>query len=280
MDINGIKFNKMNCSGNDFIIINNMDKKFDTDTFKKYVPYICKRKLSVGADGLIILEPSENVDFKWRFFNSDGSEAEMCGNGARCASKFSVINNISPNKLRFETLAGIIEADVYEHSVKIKMTPPHDIKIDYKILIDGKKYYISSINTGVPHVVKFVKELENYDVKKMGREIRYNTIFQPSGTNVNFVSVEDRQTIKIRTYERGVEDETLACGTGSVASAIIAYKKGFMKLPIYVKNMGGEIIKIDINQINDIQYDVFLEGEVANIYEGVLLIDSVKAFKG
>ncbi len=276
MNIEEIKFVKMNGSGNDFIIINNMKKSFSSDEFRKYVPLICRRKFSVGADGVIILEPSSTCDFKWRFFNSDGSEAEMCGNGSRCAAKFAYLENIAGKNLKFETLAGIIEAEVKDDTVKVLMTKPYDLKLDYEIIINDKKYFISSINTGVPHVVKFVKELENYDVKKMGKLIRYHDIFLPNGTNVNFVSIESKNTIKIRTYERGVEDETLACGTGSVASALVAYKKGFVTPPILVKNMGGEILIIDFIEKNGSFEKVFLEGDANLVFKGKLCKDSIK----
>ena len=276
MNIKGLKFTKMNGSGNDFIIINNMNKVFSSDEFRKYVPLLCRRKLSIGADGVIILEPSSNADFKWRFFNSDGSEAEMCGNGSRCAAKYAYLNKIAGKKLKFETLAGIIEAEIKDENVKVLMTDPFDAKIDYEIEINGKNYYISSINTGVPHVVKFVKELENYDVKKMGRLIRNHELFAPNGTNVNFVSVIDRNTLKIRTYERGVEDETLACGTGSVAAALIAYLKCFVEEPVKVINMGNEILTIYFEENNKKFTKVFLEGDAKLVYEGTIFEDAIK----
>jgi len=274
MIFKGIEFYKMNGSGNDFIIIDNMKKKISSDEFRKYIPAICRRKLSVGADGVIIIEPSAIADFKWRFFNSDGSEAEMCGNGSRCAAKFAYMKNICKNKLKFETLAGIIEAEVKEDCVKVLMTTPFDLKLDYEIYIDNNKYFISSINTGVPHVVKSVKELENYDVNKMGRKIRYHEIFQPNGTNVNFVSVINRNTLRIRTYERGVEAETLACGTGSVAAALIAYKKGFVKKPVNVENSGNETLVIYFEETENDFNKVFLEGDAKLVYEGRLMEDA------
>ncbi len=276
MNIEKIKITKMNGSGNDFIIINNMDKSISAEEFRKYVPLICRRKLSVGADGVIIIEPSTKCDFKWRFFNSDGSEAEMCGNGSRCAAKFAYLEGISGRKLKFETLAGIIEAEVKDETVKVLITKPYDIKLDYEIVIEDRKYFISSINTGVPHVVKFVKELENYDVKKMGKLIRNHQIFQPNGTNVNFVTCEGKNTLKIRTYERGVEDETLSCGTGSVASALISYLKGFVNKPVYVKNMGGETLIIDFIEENGEFKKVYLEGDARLVFKGNLCYDSIK----
>ena len=276
MKLTRLEFTKMSGSGNDFIIIDNMDKKFSTDEIKKFIPLLCRRKLSIGADGFIILEPSAIADFKWRFFNADGSEAEMCGNGSRCAAKFAYFNKIAPANLKFETIAGIIEAEVKKNTVKVLMTKPFNLKLDYEIYINNKKYYISSINTGVPHVVKFVKELENYDVYRMGKLIRFHELFQPNGTNVNFVSVENNYTLNIRTYERGVEDETLACGTGSVAAALIAYKKGFVKKPVNVNNRGGETLVIDFTGNNNDFEKVYLEGDAKFIYKGTILEDAIQ----
>jgi diaminopimelate epimerase len=276
MKVTGVEFTKMNGSGNDFIIINNMNKIFSSDEFRRYVTSICRRKLSIGADGVIILEPSAVADFKWRFFNADGSEAEMCGNGSRCAAKYAFEHGISEKFLKFETLAGIIEAEIKDKSVKVLITKPFNLQMDYEIFIKDKKYFVSSINTGVPHVVKFVKELENYDVEKMGKLIRYHEFFQPNGTNVNFVSVESRDTLQIRTYERGVEAETLACGTGSVAAALIAYKKSFVKKPVKVKNQGGETLVIDFTEENGSFGKVFLEGDAKFVFQGKILEDALQ----
>ncbi len=276
MNITGIEFTKMNGSGNDFIIINNMEKNFSSDEFRNVIEKLCRRKLSIGADGVIILEPSAIADFKWRFFNSDSGEAEMCGNGSRCAAKYAFKHNIAGKNLKFETLAGIIEAEIKEPSVKVLLTKPFNLKLDYEIFIENKKYFVSNINTGVPHVVKFVKELENYDVQRMGRLIRYHELYQPNGTNVNFVAVEDRETLTIRTYERGVEAETLACGTGSVAAALIAFKKGFVKKPVKVKNRGGETLIIDLVIENDSFEKVYLEGDAKFVYKGTILEDALQ----
>ena len=276
MNITGIEFTKMNGSGNDFIIINNMEKNFSSDEFRNVIEKLCRRKLSIGADGVIILEPSAIADFKWRFFNADSGEAEMCGNGSRCAAKYAYKNNISGKNLKFETLAGIIEAEIKESSVKVLLTKPFNLKLDYEIFIENKKYFVSNINTGVPHVVKFVKELENYDVSRMGKLIRYHELYQPNGTNVNFVAVENRDTLTIRTYERGVEAETLACGTGSVAAALIAFKKGFVKKPVKVKNRGGETLIIDFVIENDSFEKVYLEGDAKFVYKGKILEDALQ----
>ena len=208
--------------------------------------------------------------------NASGRDLPLRGQGVHS-------KKIAGKIMKFETIAGVIKAEVKKNSVKVLMTKPFNMKLDYEIFINNKKYFISSINTGVPHVVKFVKELENYDVKKMGALIRYHELFQPNGTNVNFVSKIDKSTLMIRTYERGVEDETLACGTGSVASALIAYKKEFVKEPVKVKKVAKVArvekvynLKAILNQAVFIDGKWYKEGDKLGRYKvGHISSDSV-----
>ncbi|BAT71861.1 diaminopimelate epimerase [Thermosulfidibacter takaii ABI70S6] len=257
-----MEFSKLSGSGNDFIIIDNMDLKIDADSFVKLVPKICRRAISVGADGVILIEPSDRADFKWRFFNSDGSEAEMCGNGGRCAARFACEKGIAPQSMVFETLAGLIRAEVQGRLVKVQMTEPFGWVMDKRLEDLGVTYCF--VNTGVPHVVVFVEDLESMDVVGLGRKIRFHSQFQPAGTNVNFVTVKDGKVF-IRTYERGVEGETFACGTGATAAALIGIKKGLVVSPVEVVTRSGEVLKI--YEDND---KVFLEGLTRWIYDGVL----------
>ncbi len=214
-----IPFVKMSGSGNDFILIDNREKTLDADRLGDFVPRVCTRKVSVGADGLVLIEPSNRVDFRWRFFNSDGSVAEMCGNAGRCAARFAVLKGIAAERLSFETLAGIIEAEVHGKQVKLQMVQPFGMELGLGIRMDGQEHLLHLINTGVPHAVEIVKEARGVDVRDLGRKIRFHPRFQPAGTNANFLQPIDRSPLKVRTYERGVEDETLACGTGAVAGA-------------------------------------------------------------
>lgn len=265
-----IPFSKMNGSGNDFIVIDNRQKILDADRLGDFVPRVCARKVSVGADGLILIEPSSRANFKWRFFNSDGSEAEMCGNGGRCAARFAVQKGIAPNRLTFETLAGIIEAEVTGRRVKLLMVLPRNMELDLSVSIDGRQHTLHFINTGVPHAAMIVPKAPDVNVKEMGRKIRFHARFQPAGTNANFVQVLDRRTLKVRTYERGVEDETLACGTGAVASALIAAAKGVVESPVAVETSGGEIINIFFEKTPQGFQRVFLEGDTRVAYEGMM----------
>jgi len=271
-----IEFFKMSGSGNDFIIVDNRDGIVDEADLLYFIVKVCRRKMSVGADGFILVENAEGADFKWRFFNSDGSVAEMCGNGARCVARFAYLNGIVGPDMSFETGAGIVKAQVAGESVKIKMTDPSDLKTDYTLELKDRSVSVSSINTGVPHVVIVTDTLDDVEVVKMGREIRLHDMFAPVGTNVNFICPIKDDTIGIRTYERGVEDETLACGTGSVAGALILARKVKIDGPINVLTRSGGKLKIYYKENNATYQDVYLEGDARVIYRAKLFEDAWK----
>ena len=271
-----INFLKMSGSGNDFILIDNRDQSLALENIADFVRTVCERKISVGADGLIIIENSQRADFRWRFFNADGSEVDMCGNGARCAARFACTRGIAKEKMSFETGAGIIEAEVRGDTVKVKLTKPQAMKINISVMLEDRPLEVSFINTGVPHVVLFVDGLDRYDVFNVGRKIRYHKEFQPEGTNANFMEVIDKHVIRIRTYERGVEDETLACGTGAVASALIASSRGLVESPVDVKVKSGETLKIYFHKLDQGFEDIYLEGKADVIYEGRIWDEAYK----
>jgi len=271
-----IEFYKMSGSGNDFIIVDNRDRIVDETDLLNFIVKVCRRKMSVGADGFILVENTEGADFKWRFFNSDGSVAEMCGNGARCVARFAYLNGIAGSEMSFETGAGIVEAQVAGESVKIKMTDPSDLKTDYTLELKDRSISVSSINTGVPHVVMVTDTLDDVEVVKMGREIRFHDMFAPAGTNVNFICPIKDDTIGVRTYERGVEDETLACGTGSVAGALIMARKMKIDAPIHVLTRSGVNLKIYYKEKDATYQDIYLEGDARVIYRAKLFDDAWK----
>jgi diaminopimelate epimerase len=262
-----IPFMKMSGSGNDFILIDHRKPILNENEMKDFARKVCQRRVSVGANGLILIERSEKADFKWRFFNSDGSEPEMCGNGGRCAARFAWLKGIAGPSLTFETLAGILSAQVDGERVKLEMTKPFGLKLDERISIEGKEMVISSINTGVPHAVFFLDDIDGADVFRIGRAIRYHPHFTPAGANANFVRCENPSRLSIRTYERGVEDETLACGTGVVASALVAAFKGLVKSPVSIKTRGGETLNVHFEIKAGEVKRVFFEGDVHIIYE-------------
>ncbi len=265
-----IEFWKMNGSGNDFIIIDNRNEIIKEEQMSSFSKLVCRRRVSVGADGVIFIMDSKTCDFAWRFYNSDGSEAEMCGNGSRCAARFAYLNKIAPKKMRFETAVGPISAEVLGRRVKVMLTDPKQLKINVQIekLLDWES--VDFINTGVPHVVIRVKDLENIPIKEVGRKIRFHEIFSPEGTNVNFMKRVKNNLIEVRTYERGVEDETLACGTGSIASALISSLRDGISSPVDVKTRGGEILRIYFKREGDKFFDIWLEGDTNIVYKGKL----------
>ena len=271
-----VNFFKMSGSGNDFILIDNRDQSMALGNITEFVRTVCERKVSVGADGLIIIENSQRADFRWRFFNADGSEVDMCGNGARCAARFAYIRGIAKEKMSFETAAGIINAEVRGDTVKVRLTEPRAMKLNISVMLEERPLEVSLINTGVPHVVIFVHGLDRYDVFNMGRKIRYHKDFQPEGTNANFMEVIDRHTIRIRTYERGVEDETLACGTGAVASALISSSQELVESPVDVRVKSGETLKIYFHKMDQDFEDIYLEGKANVVYEGRMWDEAYK----
>lgn len=282
----GIRFFKMTGAGNDFIFIDNRSGILDADNCRELVRSACRHKLSVGADGMVLIENDPEVDFKWRFFNADASEAEMCGNAARCAARFASLQGIvNKPQMSFRTLAGIVRAELLGSRVKVQMTPPHGLRLDLTLEAEGGSFKLDCINTGVPHAVCFVsneEELEAANVEGWGRPLRYHTHFQPAGTNVNFVCVRDSSHIVVRTYERGVEGETLACGTGAIASSLIAAIRNRVTSPVDVKTRGGESLTVHFKSSRsgenpaDLNFEaVYLEGEARVVYEANLWPDTI-----
>jgi diaminopimelate epimerase len=235
-----------------------MDLHHSATDIQKIVAKVCARGLSIGADGLIMLEPCDTADFQWRFFNSDGGDdATMCGNGARCAARFAYLKGYAGVTMSFLTGAGIIRAEIKEApNVKVQLTQYKDMEIEHA----G-----GFVDTGVPHVVIFEDEIENVDMNNVGKRLRHER-----NANINFVKVLGTHSLRVRTYERGVESETLACGTGSVASTLIAIEKGFASSPVNIKTSGG----IDLTVYKE-GNDTYLEGEARLVTEGVILPEGV-----
>lgn len=266
-----LPFVKMSGTGNDFILIDHRQPRISRELMPEFARLVCRRRFSVGADGLIFIERSDLADFQWRFFNGDGSEAEMCGNGARCAARFAYLNGIAPAHMRFATLAGIIEAKVADINVSVLMTPPRDFRLERRIALGERTLLLHSVDTGVPHAVLFVDDFEGLDISGLGREIRFHRDFMPAGTNVNFVQFLEGGALKVRTYERGVENETLACGTGATAAALLAAVLGKTASPVDIVTSGGDRLTISFDlQEGPAAANVFLKGPAHVIYSGEL----------
>ncbi len=262
-----LNFTKMVGAGNDFVVIDNRSAILKKNP-KEAARRVSDRKNSVGADGLLLLEKSKKADIRMRIFNPDGSQAEMCGNGVRCIAKFASDHKITKPKLSIETLAGKIEAEVRGNIVKAKLANPRALNLSLNLQINGRHESWCFIDTGVPHAVKLVDSLDSVDVNETGQQIRTHAYFKPRGTNVDFVSVRPGNAIGIRTYERGVEDETLSCGTGSTAGALVAAALKNLKSPVLVHTQSGEDLKVYFSRKGIQFYDVYLEGPVKKSFEG------------
>ncbi len=266
-----LSFHKMAASGNDFIVIDNRSGVFRSG--KDIARELCAVHNSVGADGILLYERSRRGLFKMRIINSDGSEAEACGNGFRCIALYANRIHKLPQKFSFESLAGIIEAQVLPNDrVRVQLPDPREFKMEGSLPLEGRRLHYSFINTGVPHAVIFVEGLEKMDVAALGRTVREHETFKPRGTNANFVQVEDSDVVCVRTYERGVEAETLACGTGSTAAAIISSLKGYVRPPVSVKTKGGETLIINFQRDGKKIKKVTLEGEAKLVFEGTIFL--------
>lgn len=270
-----LPFYKMSGSGNDFILIDNRDGIVEEKRIREFVVSVCRRRFSAGADGLILIERSVNADFKWRFFNQDGSLAEMCGNGGRCAARFAYATGICGKSLSFETDAGVVRAVVDGMRVRLEMTCPKGIVLGEQLTAAGKEFTVDSVNTGVPHAVIWLDVIDDISVVEWGRAIRFHERFAPKGTNVNFVCKSSEGNLCIRTYERGVEDETMACGTGSVAVAIIASERGETLSPVNILTRGGDVLTIHFERSESDYKNVYLEGDARIIYQGELSSEAV-----
>jgi len=266
-----INFTKAVASGNDFVVIESGHKSPACPAGRQVISHkslarkICDRKYGIGADGLLVLEKSKIADFKMRIFNSDGSEAEMCGNGARCAALYSAR---AQRKISIETKAGVVQSHLKGDNVKIKLTNPANIKLDILLKVNKRNLKVNFIDTGVPHAVIFVEGINEIHVSEIGRAIRNHKEFYPRGTNVDFVEVLRDDLVAIRTYERGVEDETLACGTGTVAAALIFALKTNSTNKINVLTKSRETLRVYFKRIDNKFTDVWLEGKAKIICKG------------
>ncbi len=271
-----LPFFKMHGGGNDFVLIDHRQQLIPEAEYNRFAKRVCAPKVGVGADGLILIEASDKADFRWRFVHADGSEAEMCGNGARCAARFAVMHNIAGPRLTFETLAGLIAAEVDNHQVQVTMVGVGDLGLNLPIPLESALLPGHFLRVGVPHVVVPVEDLENVPIQEWGRKVRFHQMFQPAGTNVNFVRVKDPHALEVRTYERGVEDETLACGTGAVAAAIISASLGKVVPPVAVHTRGGEVLTVSFQLDGEKITQVFLKGDALVVYQGELWLDELK----
>jgi diaminopimelate epimerase len=265
-----LDFVKMNGAGNDFILIDNRSGKIKLTT--EEIVRLCHRQRGIGADGLFLLvpNPSGKADWSWEFFNSDGSTADMCGNGARCFARFVETVTGAREQTSFETGAGVIRATFQGARVTINLTAPKELRLGEVVPAAGAKLTVHSLNTGVPHAVLFVPDAGQAMVQQLGAEIRCHEHFKPKGTNVNFVQVLGPNHIRVRTYERGVEGETLACGTGVTASALVSSRVHQFTSPVKVQVQGGDTLEVSWKDVGEGFSDVQLTGPADFVFKGII----------
>ena len=266
-----VRFWKLEGAGNDFLGLDGRAGGFKLK--RQQIADLCDRRRGVGADGVLVVEKPKvrGADFRMRYYNSDGGEAEMCGNGARCFALLArAVSGRKGNVLRVQTQAGLLTLRTCGREVQVSMTEPTKLRLGRKLVVAGRKLAVDFLNTGVPHAVLFVRSVRSIDVAKQGRAIRYHSAFAPSGTNVNFVEIGRGNRIHVRTYERGVEGETLACGTGVVAASILSNLRRGLRSPIMVTTRGGDHLRVGFSMVNGQARKVTLQGPARIVYTGVI----------
>ena len=265
-----LPFVKMVGTGNDFIVLD-LRRQRITQPLPVLARQLCRRARSIGADGLLAIESSRRADLKMRIVNPDGSEASMCGNGARCVALYAAQGQ-AKRRLVIQTRAGNVQAEILSpRRVRVTLTTPSPVRIK-SLTACLRRFRVYAIDTGVPHAVIFVPDIRQIDVPELGPAIRHHRLFRPGGTNVDFVQALNRHTLRLRTYERGVEAETLACGTGAVAAALAAASTKLCQSPVAVYPTSGERLVIRFDPIRADWRHVSLEGEVHRVFEGVVTL--------
>jgi diaminopimelate epimerase len=259
-----VSFQKYQGTGNDFVIIDNRNRVFPEEDLQ-LIRNICHRKFGIGADGLILIQEHPEADFEMIYFNPDGTRS-LCGNGSRCAVKFAYAIGIAGKKSTFQASDGFHQAFIENDLVHLKM---HDVE---RINPVNEDFFL---NTGSPHHICFTSDVTNTDILQEGRKIRYSAQYQSSGgSNVNFVQLENDNNIIVRTYERGVEDETLSCGTGVTAAALVAGLKGHSS-PVGIKTLGGEL-KVSFQAENGHFTNIYLIGPAEMVFRGEIDLKNLK----
>ena len=264
-----IPFFKMHGAGNDFIVVDDRGRAFPmADT--AWIRRIAERRTGIGCEGILLIQPSETAAFRMRFINPDGGEVEMCGNGARCIARLAADIGAAPPNLSIETIAGRLEATVRGDRVRLRMTDPQDWRLERTLELDGRTWPYGFVNSGVPHVVCRVERVDAVDVARTGSAIRRHPDFQPAGANANFIEITGPSALRIRTFERGVESETLACGTGIVAAALVAARAGWVQPPVRVVPRSGDALTVAFAADGDTICNVILDGPAVHVFRGTV----------
>ena len=274
-----LTFSKMAGGGNDFVVIDNRAGRVGADV-SELTRRVCTPHLSVGADGLILIETSARATFKMRYLNADGSQADFCANGTRCAARFAFLNVIAPKRMTIETEAGVVGAEVSDGgAVTLTLPAPHSFRPGRALRVGEQTISGSSLMVGVPHLVVFLRrDLWQQPIHDLGRALRFHPDLQPHGANVNFVVIRDWHSIEVRTYERGVEGETLSCGSGVVASAVVSSLFGKVRSPVSVLTRSGITLEVSLTTEGSEVRDVRLKGDARLIYRAALTPETTEGF--
>jgi diaminopimelate epimerase len=264
-----IPFWKMHGAANDFILVDDRRRTFPCED-RQWLARTMARRTGVGSEGVLLIQPSDKAAFRMRFFNPDGGEVDMCGNGARCIARLAYEIGAAPKEMTIETPAGLMSAEAMGDHVLLHLYEPRDWRLNQTLKLDGETLAYHFVNSGVPHVVVEVDNLDGMDVQEIGAAIRYHDAFAPKGTNANFITVTGKDTLRLRTYERGVEAETLACGTGIVAAGLIAGKLGRVTTPVRVTSASGDVLEVNFRPAGDGATGVTLLGPAAHVFRGEL----------
>lgn len=264
-----IRFWKMHGAGNDFVLVDDRWKRFPAAD-REWIARIAARRTGIGCDGVILIQSSEKADFRMRFFNPDGGEAEMCGNGARCAARLAHELGLAPSRMTIETVAGPVQAEVLDDRVRLRMPDPRNWRMNAALTVGGETLLYHFVDTGVPHAVVPVEDVGTVDVARLGTLIRRHPDFAPAGTNADFVTATGSHALRIRTFERGVEAETLACGTGIVAAAVTMARAGRVQPPVRVTAASGDVLDVDFQLTPQGAAEVSLTGPAVHVFQGVV----------
>ncbi|MDX1622493.1 MAG: diaminopimelate epimerase [Gemmatimonadota bacterium] len=279
--LSGRSFVKMSGGGNDFVVFDDRERWFPRERSHEIVPRLCRRGLGLGADAVVLLEDDPSADYRMVYYNADGGEAPMCGNGSLCLARYArLIGAVASPTMEFETGSGRFRAEVPDPgdpAVTVWLVPPRDLTLRYRDLEEGPYRRVGFLDTATPHVIALVDEVEAHPVVEEGRRLRHHPYWGPSGTNVNFVELRGPGRIRLRTYERGVEDETLSCGTGATAAAILTHLWGMTRPPVTFETTGGIPLTIDFTppespsgDAPELPTDPRLTGDARLVYRGTI----------
>ncbi len=272
-----LHFTKMHGAGNDFIMIDDRDLTVPWEDYQ-LMSAIAERRTGIGCEGIILVQPSDKADFRMRFLNPDGTEVELCGNGARCVAQFASSLGIVNKSMTMETMAGLVDAEITENGVKVWVPDPTDRSYDITLDVNGISYHGYSVSIGCPHFVIPVSDddLDNLDVDTVGAAIRQHSHFAPDGVNVDFVHYSKKSKIRMRTFERGVEAESGACGTGAVASAVVGVETQGITLPVRVTTSSGFELAVDGDWRSGKCTGMTLSGPTKMVFEGNIDLNSIE----